>query len=47
MARLWLKKNPFMSLWPSGANTTAGRAPRAGGNHKASHAILVRRLAGP
>jgi hypothetical protein len=26
----WFKKNPFMSLWLNGANTAAGRAPRAG-----------------
>jgi hypothetical protein len=26
MARPWLKKNPFMSLWLSGANTAADRA---------------------
>ena len=24
MTNLWLKKNPFMSLWLSGANTVAG-----------------------
>jgi hypothetical protein len=26
MANPWLKKNPFMSMWLSGANAVAGRA---------------------
>jgi hypothetical protein len=26
MANPWLKKNPFLSLWLSGANAAAGRA---------------------
>lgn len=26
MTNLWLKKNPIMSLWLSGANAVAGRA---------------------
>jgi hypothetical protein len=26
MANPWLKKNPFMSMWLSGANAAAGRA---------------------
>jgi hypothetical protein len=26
MSNPWLKKNPFMSLWLSGANTVANRA---------------------
>ncbi len=26
MTNLWLKKNPVMSLWLSGANAVAGRA---------------------
>ncbi len=26
MVRPWTKKNPFMSLWLSGANSVAGRA---------------------
>jgi hypothetical protein len=26
MANPWMKKNPFMSMWLSGANAVAGRA---------------------
>ena len=26
----WLKKNPFMSMWLSGANAVAGKARSAG-----------------
>jgi hypothetical protein len=26
MPNPWMKKNPFMSMWPSGANSVAGRA---------------------
>lgn len=30
MANPWTKKNPFLSLWMSGANAVAGRARSAG-----------------
>ena len=30
MANPWTKKNPFMSLWLSGANALAGKARSAG-----------------
>ncbi len=30
MANPWTKKNPFMSLWLSGANAVAGKARAAG-----------------
>ncbi|RBP16816.1 hypothetical protein DFR50_10493 [Roseiarcus fermentans] len=29
MANPWLKKNPFLSMWLSGANAVAGRTRRA------------------
>jgi hypothetical protein len=30
VANPWTKKNPFLSMWLSGANTMAGRARSAG-----------------
>ena len=30
MANPWTKKNPFLSMWLSGANALAGRARSAG-----------------
>lgn len=30
MTNPWLKKNPFMSMWLSGANALAGKARSAG-----------------
>ena len=30
MKNPWLKKNPFMSMWLSGANALAGKARAAG-----------------
>ena len=30
MANPWLKKNPFMSMWLSGANQVAGKARAQG-----------------
>lgn len=30
MANPWTKKNPFMSLWSTGANAMAGKARSAG-----------------
>jgi hypothetical protein len=30
MKNPWLKKNPFMSMWMSGANALAGKARAAG-----------------
>jgi hypothetical protein len=30
MKNPWLKKNPFMSMWLSGANAVAGKARSAG-----------------
>lgn len=34
MANPWTKKNPFLSIWLSGANSAAGAA-RAAGNREA------------
>jgi hypothetical protein len=30
MAKPWTKKNPFLSMWLSGANAVAGKARSAG-----------------
>lgn len=43
MSNPWLKKNPFMSLWLSAANSVAGRARGqiAAGAKRQSHAAVT------
>jgi hypothetical protein len=48
MANLWTKKNPFMSLWLSGANRAAGRArsqaKAAAAKHQSALAVQAARF---
>lgn len=47
MANPWTKKNPFMSMWLSGANAVAGRARvQATAAAKKTQAALTKKAAG-